>query len=207
MSDKFIVLKCPQCGASLDIYEDMEHFSCGYCGTTIVIQRRGGTVLLKIVAEAIKNVQIGTDKTAAELAIVRLQGELNELTQKQTDLNRQTKELFGKRKRLIEEKDNNAANACVTLIVGFASLIIAVALIYTYGGGEIVQGGFILLFICTLLLFIAFIILLNWRKHFKSGLKHNDAVRLDIEREVEEIKSRIEETSLRIQKNKRIVDG
>src|ERR1035441_10760163 len=42
-------------------------------------QRRGGTVILKAVTEAIHKVQIGTDKTAAELAIVRLNKELEEL--------------------------------------------------------------------------------------------------------------------------------
>lgn len=41
----------------------------------MIVQRRGGTVALKAVTEAIKQVQLGTDKTAAELAIVRLERE------------------------------------------------------------------------------------------------------------------------------------
>ncbi len=82
MPENFITLKCESCGAKLDVYGDMERFACGYCGTEMVVQRRGGTVALKLLQEAIKNVQIGTDKTAAELALVRLNDELKDLNAK-----------------------------------------------------------------------------------------------------------------------------
>jgi DNA-directed RNA polymerase subunit RPC12/RpoP len=72
MAEHFINLNCANCGAKLDVYEDMERFACGYCGTQLFVQRRGGTVALKAVTDAIKKVQIGTDKTAAELALARL---------------------------------------------------------------------------------------------------------------------------------------
>jgi hypothetical protein len=75
MSEHSINLNCANCGAKLDVYDDMEHFSCGYCGTELIVQRRGGTVALKMVTEAIQKVQIGTDRTAAELALVRLNQE------------------------------------------------------------------------------------------------------------------------------------
>lgn len=76
MSEQFISLKCSSCGAKLDVYPDMDRFACGYCGTELIAQRRGGTVALKAVTEAIKQVQIGTDKTAAELAIARYEKDL-----------------------------------------------------------------------------------------------------------------------------------
>ncbi len=79
MPDHFINLNCANCGAKLEVYDDMDRFACGYCGTEMLVQRRGGTVALKAVTEAIKKVQIGTDKTAAELALVRLGKELEEL--------------------------------------------------------------------------------------------------------------------------------
>ena len=79
MEDRFIKLNCANCGAKLEVYDDMERFACGYCGTEMLVQRRGGTVALKAVTEAIKKVQIGTDKTAAELALVRLEKELEQL--------------------------------------------------------------------------------------------------------------------------------
>jgi DNA-directed RNA polymerase subunit RPC12/RpoP len=79
MSDHFINLSCATCGAKLDVYDDMDRFACGYCGNQQIVQRRGGTVALKAVTNAIGKVQIGTDKTAAELAIARYDKELQEL--------------------------------------------------------------------------------------------------------------------------------
>src|SRR5271168_5637557 len=43
MSERFINLNCVNCGGKLDVYDDMERFTCGYCRTEIVVQRRGGT--------------------------------------------------------------------------------------------------------------------------------------------------------------------
>lgn len=76
MADHFIPLSCKYCGANLQVYDDMEYFACGHCGTALIVQRRGGTVNLRGVTQAIQKVQVGTDKTAAELALVRLNGEL-----------------------------------------------------------------------------------------------------------------------------------
>src|SRR5258708_3125766 len=79
MSDHFIPLKCENCGAKLEVYDDMTRFTCGFCRSEMLVQRRGGTVALKGVEESIQRVQIGTDRTAAELALVRLQKELDQL--------------------------------------------------------------------------------------------------------------------------------
>ncbi|MBK7687226.1 MAG: hypothetical protein IPJ25_15560 [Rhodocyclaceae bacterium] len=73
---KMIALKCPGCGAGLQIASDMEDFACGYCGTAVRAVRQGGTVSL--VADAISRVQAGTDRTAAELALIRLKNEHTE---------------------------------------------------------------------------------------------------------------------------------
>jgi DNA-directed RNA polymerase subunit RPC12/RpoP len=81
MSEHFINLNCANCGGKLEVYDDMDRFACSYCGTEMLVHRRGGTVALKAVSEAIKKVQKGTDKTAAELAIVRLEKERNELVE------------------------------------------------------------------------------------------------------------------------------
>lgn len=75
-------LKCPSCGALLDINPETDHFACGYCGTGQIVQRQGGIVALKPVTEAISRVQIGTDRTAAELAIRRITDELNALIER-----------------------------------------------------------------------------------------------------------------------------
>jgi hypothetical protein len=41
-----------------------------------IVERRGGTVALRLVVDAVARVQVGTDRTAAELALVRLEKEL-----------------------------------------------------------------------------------------------------------------------------------
>lgn len=79
MADPFINLNCVNCGAKLEVYDDMDRFACGCCGTEMLVQRRGGTVALRAVAEAIRKVQIGTDKTAAEPALARLDKELEQV--------------------------------------------------------------------------------------------------------------------------------
>jgi predicted RNA-binding Zn-ribbon protein involved in translation (DUF1610 family) len=63
-SVRVISLKCSGCGASLEVSADMEHFACGYCGIEQFVERKGGTVSLKPVTDAIIRVQVGTDKTA-----------------------------------------------------------------------------------------------------------------------------------------------
>jgi len=77
-----LTLKCTSCGSSLNVSDDMDRFACGFCGTEQVVLRRGGTVSLKPVEEAIAKVQAGTDKTAAELALSRLVVELAEVERK-----------------------------------------------------------------------------------------------------------------------------
>ena len=81
MTDHFIKLSCSNCGGGLDVYDDMDRFACGFCGAKMVVQRRGGAVVLAL-AEAIHKVQIGTDETAAELALLRLTEEKQKLVKR-----------------------------------------------------------------------------------------------------------------------------
>jgi hypothetical protein len=64
----------------------MERFACGYCGAEMLVQRRGGTIALKALTEAITRVQVGTDRTAAELALIRLEKELGQLRTKRSEM-------------------------------------------------------------------------------------------------------------------------
>src|SRR5260370_24458741 len=52
MTDHFLKLSCANCGNDLDVYDDMDRFFCGQCGTGIAVDRRGGTVSLRIGPEA-----------------------------------------------------------------------------------------------------------------------------------------------------------
>ncbi len=124
MPDHFISLNCANCGAKLDVYDDMERFACGYCGTEMLVQRRGGTVALRAVTDAIKKVQIGTDKTAAELALVRLDKE---------------------RQQLRAEFDK-AQTALATGPPGVACAILVAALLLLIGAGMASQGSGFLVF-------------------------------------------------------------
>jgi ribosomal protein S27E len=135
MAEHFINLNCANCGAKLEVYGDMDRLACGYCGTELVVQRRGGTVVLKAVTEAIRKVQIGTDKTAAELAIARHEKELAELSKKRGEL----------------EKSRGGYDSGV----GCAALLILLALIFLanaafdYGGVLIIVGG-VTIWLCVL---------------------------------------------------------
>jgi len=51
VTDHFIKLNCENCGSGLDVYDDMDRFACGYCGTEMAVQRRGGTIVLQPVTE------------------------------------------------------------------------------------------------------------------------------------------------------------
>ena len=52
MTAHFLKLSCANCGHDLDVYDDMDRFFCGQCGTGIAVDRRGGTVSLRIGPEA-----------------------------------------------------------------------------------------------------------------------------------------------------------
>jgi ribosomal protein S27AE len=77
--DNFITLTCPTCGGKLQITSDIERFVCGHCGNEHIIKRAGGIISLTPVVEELKKVGVSVDKTASELAINRLQREINEL--------------------------------------------------------------------------------------------------------------------------------
>ncbi|MGJ5815784.1 hypothetical protein [Paludibaculum fermentans] len=78
MPVKFVPLSCENCGGKLEVYEDMTRFACAHCGSEMIAEHRGSTVILKSVRDAIQKVQAGTEKTAAELSIVRLRQEIAE---------------------------------------------------------------------------------------------------------------------------------
>jgi predicted RNA-binding Zn-ribbon protein involved in translation (DUF1610 family) len=84
-----IPLKCPNCGANLEITPEMETFACGYCGASQMVARSGGTVSLRLLTESIAKVQVGTDKTAAELAIRRLREDYATLEAEYNHLDKQ----------------------------------------------------------------------------------------------------------------------
>lgn len=81
-----VTLSCPSCGGKLNITNDIERFACGHSGREHVVKRAGGIVSLSPVVEALKKVEVVVDKTASELAINRLQREIDEQRSQRTAL-------------------------------------------------------------------------------------------------------------------------
>lgn len=81
-----ITLSCPFCGHKLQITPEIDRFACAACGNEHIVNRSGGMITIKPVIESIRNLQIGVDKTASELAIVRLRNEIAALEERVSTL-------------------------------------------------------------------------------------------------------------------------
>ena len=84
--EDFVTLTCPNCGGKLEITNDIERFACAFCGQEHIVKRGGGIISLKPIANDVRGIKIGVDKTAAELAIVRLTKEINRLIQERDNI-------------------------------------------------------------------------------------------------------------------------
>lgn len=89
MTNTITTLTCPSCGSRLQLIKGVDRFACFYCGNEHIVHRESGIVYLEPIAEDVRhiragvdNIRGGVDKTAAELAIVRLTKELNDLENK-----------------------------------------------------------------------------------------------------------------------------
>jgi len=81
MPDGFVTIPCPACGVSLDVHSGRESFRCASCGAIS---------LYAVLQDAIAQVQAETAGVAAELAVMRLKGDLDGVRH-----NRQELELSG----------------------------------------------------------------------------------------------------------------
>ncbi|MDP4074451.1 hypothetical protein [Acidovorax sp. A1169] len=81
-----LTLSCANCSAPLEVAADLERFTCSYCGTAQIVERSGGVVSTRKLEAAISAVQRGTDRTAAELAMPRLNRELDELMEQRAQV-------------------------------------------------------------------------------------------------------------------------
>lgn len=89
----FITLACPNCGGKLNITSDLERFACQFCGNEHIVRRSGGTVSLEPVMqmmntlnESMSRVSAISEKQAAEMAIKRLDKEIEELHKRSATL-------------------------------------------------------------------------------------------------------------------------
>lgn len=141
MSDpEFMALKCSACGVPLQVAKEIEEFACGHCGVIHSVKNMGGTIYIQKAIEGISKVQAGTDRTADELALVRLKKDLeaigkimripyNEAVPKwerQLALRNST--------RIVSETENKSGNRflCFGLVIMGVSISNYLSLFYRY---------------------------------------------------------------------------
>src|SRR4051794_30344204 len=72
-------MTCPTCGAKLKVSDQVHLLMCASCGNEFMVQRDDGAIYLGKIAQDIIKIRVSADKTAAELAIVRLPKEIQEI--------------------------------------------------------------------------------------------------------------------------------
>ena len=75
----FVTLTCPSCGGELQVTNDIDRFACAYCGVEHFVRRGGGIVSLSPVLDRLAKVETEVNKTASDLAIMKLTEEIEEL--------------------------------------------------------------------------------------------------------------------------------
>lgn len=75
----FVSMTCRHCGGKLKFNKDADQILCQFCGTEYVVSFTDGSVSLKLLSERIEKIVKSTDKTASELALVRIRKEKAEL--------------------------------------------------------------------------------------------------------------------------------
>jgi hypothetical protein len=124
---EFVTLSCPSCGGQLKITPDIDRFACAYCGQEHVVRRGDGTIALAPILESFRKVEAATDKTAAELAIVRLQKRIEQLE--------------GSKEELLKEdpfpKGENARATALFLAAIVGLILTGLALVFTGGKSSV----------------------------------------------------------------------
>lgn len=91
----FVQMKCPNCGADLEVENDIDSFYCKYCGTKIVIEDQDPEVL----------------KTKRRIKLMDKAHEMQ-------------KEYYNDRERREEENRKNSWTAMKMLVIWFAIMLL-----------------------------------------------------------------------------------
>ena len=57
MAIRFVSIKCPECGASLDVEEGRQQIFCSYCGTKVMVQNDNEYIYRHIDEASIKQAE------------------------------------------------------------------------------------------------------------------------------------------------------
>ena len=68
-------MTCRQCEGKLKVSSDADQVICQHCETEYLVSFNEGAISVKLLSEGLKKIQVSTDKTASELALVRIMEE------------------------------------------------------------------------------------------------------------------------------------
>ena len=94
---ELLTLTCPTCGAKLKVTDQIHLLLCRNCGNEHMVIRDHGTMYLAPLAQDVRQIRVGVDKTAAELAVVRLTKEVAELNEQLSSVHAQSLNNWGER--------------------------------------------------------------------------------------------------------------
>lgn len=117
----FLTLTCPTCGAKLKLNEKIHLLVCASCGNEHMVHRDGGSIYLAPIAQDVRQIRVGVDKTAAELAVVRLTKELQELDGVMAETKQLSLAEFAKRPPIMSFLSLAMVTSIVIIIVGASS--------------------------------------------------------------------------------------
>jgi hypothetical protein len=165
----FINLTCPSCGGKLQITNDIDRFACGHCGNELIVRRSGGAITVAPIVEGLKEVKTGVDKTASELAMVRLEGEISRLSQQRNSIH-----------------DNSS---CITILFFLVSGMLLFSFVFS---GIVVGFGKVetwILFLASmgfgLATYISNLVISPLHKKYNDDIKVIDQMLADKKRELE----------------------
>lgn len=150
-------LTCPSCGSPLQVGKDLSRFTCGFCGNEIIAERSGGAISYKSVEEGIQGVKHGVDKTASELAIVRLKEEIKDITRNRENMRENIQAQMRAEIADLASKKENRPLGCSYVLVTVLFILSSIPVFAFWGDGNIslISGiicGFFL--VCMILMSI-----------------------------------------------------
>ena len=213
---KVLALKCPGCGAALQVRPSIDAFACSYCASSLQVNRGEGVVSLRLLTDAMQGIQRGTDRTAAELAIKRLSEELRVLEREAEELRRSRPVLAAPYALPNQAATTKAVVGATPKIQGKAAMVIFAAIAVVLGivssglpMGLALAAGALSLIIAAAVVYVLSARAVNPTGNDETSIAQakRDAERRSLEQKEAEVASQIARVQTLLQKNRQIVDS